>query len=146
LFHFPDQAPFGLTILPVPPDIISWLTCLLVSQPLKEPWLKEPMQSSFTLGLGSNVTLHPLNSPLIPTLMASPSSKRQKYSEPLLTPSEKVDLVMESLVLQSSQIQSNPPWMAFHRPLSWLTNQTQGWTEMGNLHCFYNDNSKDIRP
>ena len=26
LSHFPDQVPFGLTILPVPPNIASWLT------------------------------------------------------------------------------------------------------------------------
>jgi hypothetical protein len=30
--HFPLQAPFGLTILPLTPDIISWLTCLLRNQ------------------------------------------------------------------------------------------------------------------
>jgi hypothetical protein len=56
LSHFLDQAPFGLTILPVPPGIVYWLTCLLRSQPLPEPWSKEPTRSKFTFGLGSNVT------------------------------------------------------------------------------------------
>jgi hypothetical protein len=41
--HFLDQAPFGLRILPVPPDIVSWLSCLLLSKPQKEQWSKEPM-------------------------------------------------------------------------------------------------------
>jgi len=40
LLHCPDQVPFGLKILPVPPDIISWLTCLLLSQPQEAPWTK----------------------------------------------------------------------------------------------------------
>jgi hypothetical protein len=32
--NFPEQAPFGLTILPLPPKIVSWPTCLLCSQQL----------------------------------------------------------------------------------------------------------------
>jgi len=42
LTHFPEQAPFGLRILLIPPEIASWLTCLLLSQPQKEQWLKAP--------------------------------------------------------------------------------------------------------
>jgi hypothetical protein len=133
LSHFPDQGPFGLTILPVPPDIVSWLTCLLLSQLLKEPWLKEPTRSNFTLGLGFNAISPPLNSPQIPTSTASANSKRQRFSVPSLMPSKKVDLALESLALPSN-----------HRPLSWLTDQTQGLTGMESLHSFYNGNSGDI--
>jgi hypothetical protein len=48
-------------------------------------------------------------------------------------PSKKVDLALESLALPSN-----------HRPLSWLTDQTQGLTGMESLHSFYNGNSGDI--
>jgi hypothetical protein len=88
LSHFPDQAPLGLTILPVPPDIVSWLTCLLLSQLLKEPWLKEPMQSNFTLGLGFNATSTPLDSTLTPTSIVFPSFNDQRFLAPSLTPSK----------------------------------------------------------
>jgi hypothetical protein len=57
MFHFPEQVPFGLKILPVPPDIVSWLTCLLLSQPQVDQWSKVPMRSKFALGLASRSTL-----------------------------------------------------------------------------------------
>jgi len=130
----------------VPPDIVSWLTFLLLNQPLKDPWLKAPMQSNFTLGLGSNATLLPLDYTLTPTLTVPPSFRDQRSSAPSLTPSEKVDLVMEKMVKPLSQTQSDPPWIAYHRPLSWLTDLTQGWTEMGNLHYLNIDNLEDTTP
>jgi hypothetical protein len=73
--HFPDQAPFGLTILMLPPDIVSWLTCLLLSQPEKEPWSKEQMTSNFMRGITSNTTYIQSGSDLTHTLMNSPATK-----------------------------------------------------------------------
>jgi hypothetical protein len=146
LSHFPDHAPFGLTILPVLPDIVSLLTFLLLNQHLMEPWLKAPMQRNFALGLGSNVISLPLDYTLTPTLTVSPSFRDQRSSAPSLTPSEKVDLVMEKMVKPSSQTQLDPPWIAYQRPLSWLTDLTQAWTEMGILHYFYRDNLEDTAP
>jgi hypothetical protein len=76
--------------------------------------------------------------------MASANSKRQRFSVPSLTPAEKVDLALESLALPSNQSQLDPPWKVFHRPLSWLTDQTQGLSGMESLPSFYNGNSGDI--
>jgi hypothetical protein len=76
--HFPEQVPFGLTILPVPPEIVSWLTCLLRSQQQKEPWSKEPTRSKFALGVASSSTLHQSESHQIHTSMNSPSRKKTK--------------------------------------------------------------------
>ncbi len=33
-----------------------------------------------------------------------------------------------------------PPWIVWHKPLSWLTNLTQDYTENINLHLFYKAN------
>jgi hypothetical protein len=43
LFHDFHTPPSNLAFLPESPDIVSWLTCLLLSQPQKEPWSKEHM-------------------------------------------------------------------------------------------------------
>jgi hypothetical protein len=75
--HFPDQAPFGLTILPLPPDIVSWLTCLLLSQLQKEPWSKEQMQSKLALGLATSHIFNPLDYTMIPTSITSHVTKDQ---------------------------------------------------------------------
>lgn len=141
--HFLDQVPYGLDILPVPPNIVSWLTCLLLSQPQKEPWLKEPMRSKFALGLDSIATLCPLDSRGTLSLTTSILHSRRKSLVPLPMPSERADFVMQNIVNPSSPSQSTLPWTAYHRSLSWLTDQTQGWTEMANLHYFYSANSED---
>jgi hypothetical protein len=109
LSHFPDQAPFGLTILPVPPGIVYWLTCLLRSQPPLEPWSKEPTRNKFALGLGSNVTSVQWDYSLIPFSTDSHNSNDRRFSAPSLKPSEKVDFVMDHLFIPSSQSQSVPP-------------------------------------
>ncbi len=140
--HFPEQAPFGLTILPLPPDIVSWLTCLLLSQPRKEPWSKEQQRSKFALGLDSNPTYSPSDCSQIPTSTISTEPKKLKFSVPSLTPSEKADFVLKNTINPSSQTQSEPPWIAWLRPSSWLTEQTPGWTRTTNLHSFYNASSE----
>jgi len=146
LSHFPEQAPFGLVILPVPPDIVSWLTSLLLKQPQKELWCKAPTQSKFAIGLDSDFISTPLVYPLTPTWTDSPSSRERRSYVPSLTPLEKADLVMAHLVKPSSQNQCEPPWTAYHRPLSWLTGQTQDLIETESLHYFYNVNFEDIDP
>jgi len=67
----------------------------------------------------------------------SPEPNVTGFSRHLLTQSEKVDLALNIIKL-SSPSQSVPPWITWHRPLSWLTSPTQDWTEKINLHSFYN--------
>ncbi len=143
LTHFPEQAPFGLRILPIPPEIASWLTCLLLSRPQKEPWSKEPTRSKFALGLGFNDTLGPLGSIMIPSSTTSHHINEPRSSALSLKPSERIDFVMESIVKPSSPIQSEPPWITYHRSLNWRIDQIQDWTEMDDLHCFYRNNCGD---
>jgi hypothetical protein len=137
--YFPEQAPFGLTILPLPPEIVSWLTCLLLNQLQEERWSKEQTRSKFALGTDFSPTYCPSAYDPTPTLTTSHEHKRLKSSV-------RVDFVLKSLINPSSQIQSEPPWTAWLRPSSWLTDQTLGWTKTTNLHSFYNVNSGDTLP
>ncbi len=122
--YFPDQVPFGLHLLPVPPNIISWLTCLLLSQPQELPWSKEPTRSKFVLGLASKDTWELSELSTIHSSIPSPGSRGLEYSVPSPTQLEKVDFVMEHIVKPSSPNQSDPPWTAFHRS---LTAATTSW-------------------
>jgi hypothetical protein len=146
LLHFPEQVPFGLTILPRPQEIISWLTCLLLSQQQREPWSKEPTQSKFALGVASSCISLQLESSQTHTLTTSPRRKKPKSSAHLLTQSERVDYVMERLVRLSNPSLLDPLWIAYHRSSNWLIGQTQGWMEMDDLHCFYKDSCEVTSP
>jgi hypothetical protein len=134
--HYPDQAPFGLTILPLPPDIVSWLTCQLLSQPQKEPWSKEQTISNFARGIASKTTYAQLGSTMTHTSMNSPKTTKLRSSAPSPSQLEKADLVLKAIINPSSLNQSEPPWTAWLRPSSWLTEQTQGWTENINLRNY----------
>jgi hypothetical protein len=144
--HFPEQAPFGLTILPVPPEIISWLTCLLLRQPQKEQWSKQPTRSKFALGVASSNTLGLSGSNTTSTSTIFPNTRESKSLAHFAMQSEKADYVMEVVVKKSSPTQSDPPWTAYRRSLSWQPTQTQDWMTMESLHCFYNVNSEDTVP
>ena len=77
--YVPEQAPFVLTILPLPTEIASWLTSLLLNQPQKEPWSKELMQSKFTLGLDTRTISSQLDYKMTPTLTTSIEDSSIKY-------------------------------------------------------------------
>lgn len=134
--HFPEQTPFGLKILPLPLNIVSWLTSLLLSQPQKKPWSQEPTQSKFALGLASTYTLPPLDYSQTHTLTTSPRTNGLSYLPPSPTPSEKADFVLKNIINRSNQTRSNPPWIAWLRPLDWQEGQTPEWTPTTDLHTF----------
>ncbi len=79
-----------------------------------------------------------------PSLNNSQYLNDTKYLQPLLMKSEKVDFA-QKLLNQSNKNQLEPPWIMWHRPLSWLTSPTPDWTVMGDLHSFYNDNSSSTQ-
>jgi len=134
----PEQVPFGLEILTLPEENSSWLTCLLQNQPCKMPWSKDPMQSKLALGFASTYILHELDTNMTLFSRAYPEPNATESSQLLLMQSEKVDTVLK-IIQNSSQSLSEPPW---HRPLSWLTSQTQDWTERISLPSFYSANSE----
>jgi hypothetical protein len=144
-FHTPSSN-LAFLLQSLPPDFISWLTCLLLSQPQKELWSREPTRSKFALGLNSNLTYNQSDCPLTPTSTIYPVTKRSRSSVPLPSQSEKVHFVLENVIRPSNQNQSEPPWTVWLRPSSWLTDQTQGLTERRNLPSFYSDSSGDTLP
>jgi hypothetical protein len=137
--RIPIQTPFGFFLSPLPTEICSWLTCLLQNQPPEEEWSKEPQRSKLSLGNNTNSTCYPSELKMTGSSIPSPEDKNTRYSGPSPHPSAKVDFVLENL-LNSKVTQLEPPWIAYHRPLSWLTDQTQGWTKTATLHSFYSAN------
>jgi hypothetical protein len=137
----PEQVSFGLEIHHLPNEISSWLICLLQNQPSTKQWSKEPTRSKIALGLDTNITSVPLDANKIYSLNPLQEPNIITSSQHLLTQSEKVDIAIK-ITQDSNQNQSEPPWIAWHRPLSWLTSPTQDWTERINLQLFYSANSE----
>ena len=142
--YVPEQVPFGLKIIPLPNEIDSWLICLLQNQPQREQWSKAPTRSKFALGVDINAIYSPSVSKMTCTSIASLDHTSTKSSAPLRTPSEKVDMVLERQNMSNRNL-SVPPWIAWHRPTSWLTEQIQDWTLMENLPSFYSGNYEDMQ-
>jgi hypothetical protein len=125
-----------LKIRPLLIEIDSWLTSLLRNQLQREPWSKELLPSKLALGIGTSYTCSPSESLTIGTSITFQEGLNTKSSVLSLMQSEKVDLAMDVLGT-SRQNQLEPPWMVWHRPTSWLTEQTPGSMQTGNLHLFY---------
>jgi hypothetical protein len=142
---FPNQVHFGLTIHPLPTEISSWVTSVLLLCPQITQWSKEPLRSKLALGVDSENTSCPLVSKMTHSSRTSTEGNDTKFSVHLLNQSERVDLVL-NFPSFSRPTQSEPPWIAWHRLTSWLTQQIQGSTKMENLHSFYSVNSKDTKP
>jgi hypothetical protein len=141
--NFSSQVPFGLNLHPLPNEIASWVTSLLESRPQKEPWSKEQVRSSFARGSAFNPTSSLLVSSMIPTSRALTGDNNIKSYAHLDNIFEKVDLVA-NLPSFSNLSQSVPPWIAWHRPSSWLPTPIPDSTSMESLHLFYSDNFGDI--
>jgi len=140
----PEQAPFGLTIWPLPIEIDSWLTSLLCNQPQGMRWSKEQQPSKFALGIDTSNTSPQLGYSTIDTWKTSQEEEGIRYSAPSLSLLEKVDLVLE-ILNKSRQTQLELPWMVWHMPTRWLTGQTQDLMKMESLHSFYNASLGDIQ-
>jgi hypothetical protein len=126
---FPTQVPFGLEIHPLPIEISSWVTSLLLLCPQIMQWSKEPVRSSFARGGDTKTTSCQLEYNMTSSWKGSTEGNALKFSALSLSQSEKVDLVL-SLPNFSRPTRSEPPWMAWHRPTSWLIEPTQDWMQM----------------
>jgi len=144
LHSIPEQAPFGLKIYPVPPEIYSWLICLLRNQPFKALWSQEPTRSKLWLGRDTSLTFIPLESPTMNTLINSTPYKDTAFLEHSHTPSEQIDLIQKNLI-QTNQNTASPPSNAWHRPTDWQVDPILLSTPMENLHFFYSDNSEAMQ-
>jgi hypothetical protein len=143
LSHVRNQVPFGLTILDLPNEIVSWLTSLLRNQQLKEQWSKVQMPSKFALGIDTDNIYCQLDLKATSTLTNSLGEQNTKSSVLLPKQSERVDFLLDTLRI-SNLNQSTPPWTAWLRPTSWLTEQIPDSTKMESLLSFYSDSCVDI--
>jgi len=141
--QFPSQVPFGLSLLPLPNEIVSWVTSLLQSQQQTEPWSKEPQRSSFARGSAFRDIYSQSVSLTTHSSTASIEANDTRYSAPLGITSGRVDSILKSPSF-SRLTQSEPPWIAWHRPSSWLCDLTHDSMPMASLPLFYNDSSVDI--
>jgi hypothetical protein len=108
-FNISHQVPFGLKIPQLPQEIISWLTCMLWNLPFKEQWSKEPMRSKLSLGHAIKPTYHQLDCHMIGSLILSQPTRNIISSVLSLMHSEKIDLVLQKLVLPLNQSLLEPP-------------------------------------
>jgi len=143
--RLPHQAPFGLKISPLPKEISSWLTSMLQNLHEKERWSKAPTQSSTWLGRDTRATSSQSASMGIGTWTTFQKRGNIKSSAPFATLSEKADFILEESGLVNRN-QLDPPWIMYHRPLSWQTGLIPDSMEMGNLRSFYKDSFGDTEP
>jgi hypothetical protein len=136
----PHQVPPGFKITTVPPEIYSWLTCLLRNQPSTQQWSQEPIRSKLWLGQGIAPTSNPLGLEMITTLNNSANLKNTESLQHLQMQSDQTASTPEKRSQTNLNI-VNPPSVAWHRPTDWLATKTQPLMQIENLHSFYNDSS-----
>jgi hypothetical protein len=98
----------------------------------KEHWSMQSTRSKLSLGLDiKKHTGFPLDSRTTLSLTTFHLTITIKGLEPFALQSEKVDFIIHKLG-QMNWKQLELPWIIWHRPTSWLTDQIQDWTETGN--------------
>ena len=130
-----------MIIYPVPPEIYSWLICLLRNQPSKVQWSQEPIRSKLWLGQDTSPTFSPLESKTMNSSNNSTMPNDTVSLEHLPTQSDRIGSILQNLI-QTNPNTASPPLNAWHRPTDWLVDPTQHSTPMENLHFFYNANSE----
>jgi hypothetical protein len=101
--------------------------------------VQEQTKSKLLLGTTTNCTCYQSASVMTGSLSHSIEANGTRSWEHLQQPSERVDFLLQNL-LHSEVVQSEPPWIVYHRPLDWPTSQTQDSTSTATLHSFYNAN------
>ena len=109
---FPTQIPNSFAIVPLPNEIVSWLTSLLQQMPVNERFREE------------HSTASPQDSSTTPTSHPSLNNKGFNSSEPSQQPSETLDL-RETLQLPWLSRQSKVPSVTWSRPFGARDIQTQ---------------------
>lgn len=122
--HFPSQVPENFRIVPLPNEIVSWMTSLLLTLPVKEQYREAHTPTKLGHGDVGLPTATLWDSLTTPTLQVSTDNKKLKYSEPSETLSEKAD-IRESLQIPWLLQQSRVPSITWLRPSVATANPTQ---------------------
>ena len=131
LANFPSQVPHSFHIVPLPNEIVSWMTSLLLTLPVKQQFREAHMTTTPGLGSDGNHTANPLVLQTISTSPASTNSNKHESSAPSATPSEKVD-IREALQIPWLLHQSKVPSITWLRPSAVKVDPTPLATTMDN--------------
>ena len=142
LYQFvPEQMPEHFEIVPLPKEIVSWLTSSLQKLPVKEQLREKRSRTKIGRGVDGAVMQVPSASPTISTLTPSAEDKESGSWEPLPWLSEKEGFrgsLMKPWLSQLSEV----PFHLLHRPLGTTIGRTQLETKMASLDAFYLGYSK----
>ena len=136
--RFPSQMPSHFKIVPLPNEIVSWLTSLLQKLPVKEQLREEHMKSKLELGADG---LHTADQSASNTICSStnlPGISESKSLEPLPWLSAK-DGSLNELMGPWLVNQSKVPSTLWQRPSGRTDTGTQPGTKTLTLRSFYND-------
>jgi hypothetical protein len=123
LTNFPSQVPHSFNIVPLPNEIVSWMTSLLLTLPVKEQFREVHTPTKRERGDVGPTTANPSVSPTTFSSHPSPNNNKQSSSAPSATHSEKDD-IREALQAPWLLQQSKIPSITWLRPSAVKANQT----------------------
>ncbi len=135
---FPSQLPPHFQVVPLPKEIESWLTSLLLQLPVKEQ-LREPHTKTKPelTNDGWNTSIQS-DSHMTPTSTGLPDANATSSFVHLLQQSE-MDNFQAILLKPWLQEQSEIPFQVYAQPSGKTVNLTHPKTRIFNLVSFYND-------
>jgi len=126
----PSQVPANFEIVPLPNEIVSWLTSLLLQMPVQEQYREEHTKTTLGLGIAGTSIASPPDLGTTSTLRHSPANRRSNSSELSQLQLETLDL-RETLQLPWLCRQSKVPSVTWSRPFGAKDIPTQHETAMG---------------
>ena len=145
-YHFPTQLPNNFRIVPLQPDVVSWIFSLVPLRPAKKP-SPGPLTTSkiarstvgISLSTGTNLATTPSSKPLTVTNESSSlePSASQSASEPTPKDEEKTTLSFPAPPKKLSR-----RWL---RPLGMLAIETPDSTSSETSANFYLDSIEDTK-
>ena len=123
LTNFPSQVPHSFNIVPLPNEIVSWMTSLLLTLPVKEQFREVHTPTKRERGDVGPTTANPSVLPTTFSSHPSPNNNKQSSSAPSATHSEKDD-IREALQAPWLLQQSKIPSITWLRPSAVKANQT----------------------
>jgi hypothetical protein len=121
---FPKQTPENFVIVPLPNEIVSWLTSLLQQMPVNERFREEHTRTTLGRGIDGSSIASPQDLNMTPTSQPFLFSRKSNLLEPSRLPSETLNF-RETLQLPWLLRQSRVPSVTWSRPFGARDTQTQ---------------------
>ena len=143
--HVPQQMPEHFEIVPLPKEIVSWLTCLLQRLPVKKQLQERHRRTKIGRSVDGKDTVTPLELEKETTISKTSQEENGSDSwEPLPWLSVKGDF-QEQLMVPWLRAQSEVPFHFWLRPSETMTVPIQQRTMMATLEDFYQGYSEHSR-